>query len=149
MATSLATVCTSAGVTAQMATRAGTTTSSEHCGRCGSNFLATDHCSFFNDKLADAKSIFTERLYRSFGLAAHLGWARLLTDRFRDLVEIPAPTRQSPDGHRDFTPDDEDVSRYMRLTTTLILMAIRTSPIGERFCFALGASEIRRSDFPF
>ena len=56
--------------------------------------------------------MFTQRLYRSFGLAAHLGWARLLTDRFQDLVEIPAPTRQSPDGHRDFTPDDEDAFEY-------------------------------------
>jgi len=58
--------------------------------------------------------MFTQRLYRSFGLAAHLGWARLLTDRFRDLVEIPAPTRQSPDpdGHRVFTPDDKDAFEY-------------------------------------
>ena len=74
--------------------------------------LAADHCSFFNDKPAAAKGMFTQRLYRYFGLAAHLGWARLLTDRFRDLVEIPAPTRQSPDGHRDFTPDDEDAFEY-------------------------------------
>ena len=56
--------------------------------------------------------MFTQRLYRSFGLAAHLGWARLLTDRYRDLAEIPAPTRQSLDGHRDFTPDGEGASEY-------------------------------------
>jgi hypothetical protein len=31
--------------------------------------------------------MFTQRLYRSLGLAAHLGWARLLVDRYRDLVE--------------------------------------------------------------
>ena len=29
--------------------------------------------------------MFTQRLYRSLGLAAHLGWARLLVDRYRDL----------------------------------------------------------------
>jgi hypothetical protein len=74
--------------------------------------LAADHCSFFNDKPAAAKGMFTQRLYRSFGLAVHLGWARLLADRYRGLVEIPAPTRQSPDGHRDFTSDDEDAFEY-------------------------------------
>jgi hypothetical protein len=45
--------------------------------------------------------MFTQRLYRSLGLAAHLGWARLLVDRFRDLVEVP-----------DFAPDDEDAFEY-------------------------------------
>ena len=46
-------------------------------------------------------------LYRSLGLAAHLGWARLLVDRYRDLVEVPAPTREGPVGGRHhFAPDD-------------------------------------------
>jgi hypothetical protein len=39
--------------------------------------------------------MFTQRLCRSPGLAAHLGWARLLVDRYRDLVEVPAPTREN------------------------------------------------------
>ena len=36
----------------------------------------------------------TERLYRPLGLAAHLGWARLLANRHRDLVEPPSPARE-------------------------------------------------------
>jgi hypothetical protein len=44
---------------------------------------------------------------------AHLGWARLLVDRYRDLVEVPAPTREDPGGGRHhFAPDDEDASEY-------------------------------------
>jgi hypothetical protein len=46
-------------------------------------------------------------------LAAHLGWARLLADRYRDLVEVRAPTREDPGGGRHhFAPDDEDAFEY-------------------------------------
>jgi hypothetical protein len=57
--------------------------------------------------------MFTQRLYRSLGLAAHLSWARLLVDRYRYLVEVPAPTREDPGGGRHhFAPDDEDTLEY-------------------------------------
>ena len=57
--------------------------------------------------------MFTQRLYRSLGLAAHLGWARLLVDRHRVLDEVPAPTREDPRGGRHhFAPDDEDAFEY-------------------------------------
>ena len=55
-----------------------------------SSVLANEHCSFFADKPSEAKGMFTQRLYRHLGLAAHLGWARLLVDRYRDLVEKPS-----------------------------------------------------------
>ena len=51
--------------------------------------------------------MFTKRLYRSLGLAAHLDWARLLVDRYRDLVEIPSPSREDPGGCPHFSPDEE------------------------------------------
>jgi hypothetical protein len=55
----------------------------------------------------------TQRFYRSLGLAAHLRWARLLVDRYRDLVEVPAPTREDSGGGRHhFAPDDEDAFEY-------------------------------------
>ena len=69
-----------------------------------SSVLANEHCSFFADKPSEAKGMFTQRLYRSLGLAAHLGWARLLVDRYRDLVEVPAPTREDPGGGRHTSP---------------------------------------------
>jgi hypothetical protein len=38
-----------------------------------SSVLANEHCSFFADKPSEAKGMFAQRLYRSLGLAAHLG----------------------------------------------------------------------------
>jgi hypothetical protein len=55
----------------------------------------------------------SQRLYRSLELAAHLGWTELLVDRYRDLVEIPAPTREGTGGGRyHFAPDDEGAFEY-------------------------------------
>ena len=51
--------------------------------------LALEHCSFYGDKpLKVAKGFFLNQLYRSWGLTAHRGWARLLLDR-RCLVQVP------------------------------------------------------------
>jgi hypothetical protein len=38
-----------------------------------SSALANEHFSFFTDKPSEAKGVFIQRLYRSLGLAAHLG----------------------------------------------------------------------------
>ena len=75
------------------------------------SILGEEHCSYFSEKPAAAKALFTQQLYRSLGLTAHLGWARLLVDRYRDLVQIPAATAQqtsAPRAPHHFTPDDED-----------------------------------------
>jgi len=78
-----------------------------------SSVLAKEHCSFFAGKPSEAKGMVTQQLYRSLGLTAHLGWTSLLVDRYRDLVEIPAPTREGPGGGRHhFAPDDEDAFEY-------------------------------------
>jgi hypothetical protein len=78
-----------------------------------SSALANEHFSFFADKPSEAKGMFTQRLYRSLGLVAHLGWARLLVGRYRDLVEVPAPTREDSGGGRHhFAPDDESAFEY-------------------------------------
>jgi hypothetical protein len=74
--------------------------------------LAAEHCSFFSDTPSDAKALYTQRLYQSVGLAAHLGWARLLVDRFRDLVETPAATRHRANTGRHCSPDDEDAYEH-------------------------------------
>ena len=74
--------------------------------------LEQEHCAYFTEKPAAAKALFIQQLNRSLGLAAHLGWTRLLVDRYRDLVQAPAASgRQTssscaPQNH--FTPDDED-----------------------------------------
>ena len=56
--------------------------------------------------------MFTERLYRPLGLAALLGWARLLVNSHRDLVELPSTTREGACGRHHFAPDDEGAFEY-------------------------------------
>jgi len=44
--------------------------------------LANEHCSYYSDKKPKTvRSYFRNQLYRSWGLGAHRGWARLLLDR--------------------------------------------------------------------
>jgi hypothetical protein len=77
--------------------------------------LADEHCSYYSEKQSDAKALFTQQLYRSLGLTAHLGWARLLVDRYRDLVQVPAAAGQHTSGSHaphHFTPDDEDAYEH-------------------------------------
>jgi hypothetical protein len=50
--------------------------------------------------------------HHSLGLAAHLGWARLLVDCYRDLVELPAPTREDPGDRHYFIPGGEGAFEY-------------------------------------
>ena len=51
--------------------------------------LALEHCTFYADKTQKmVKGFFLNQIYRSWGLTAHRGWARLLLDR-RCLVQIP------------------------------------------------------------
>jgi hypothetical protein len=58
--------------------------------------LALEHCSFYGDKtLRVVKVFYLNQLYRSWGLTAHRGWARLLLD-CRYLLQLPnAPCRRS------------------------------------------------------
>ena len=77
-----------------------------------SSALVNEHCSFFAEKPSEAKSMFTQRFYRSLGRAAHLGWACLLVDSYCDLVEIPASIREGPGGCHHFSPDDEDAFEH-------------------------------------
>ena len=76
--------------------------------------LANEQCSFLS-WASEAKGMFTQRLYRSLGLAAHLSWAHLLLICYRDSVKAPSSTRGYPGGrHHHFTPDDEDALKYER-----------------------------------
>ena len=58
--------------------------------------LALENCRINGDMtLKVVKGFFLNQLYRSWGLTAHRGWARLLLDR-RCLVQVPkAPGRRS------------------------------------------------------
>ena len=50
------------------------------------SLLAAEHCSYFARSHVEAKEVFQQRIFRLWGLGAHLEWARLLIDRTNDLV---------------------------------------------------------------
>jgi hypothetical protein len=63
--------------------------------------LAADHLQFFDIDPKACKSMFLQQVRRSWGLAAHRGWAKLLLDRTRDLVEHPNQPRDTRTTNRD------------------------------------------------
>ena len=57
--------------------------------------------------------MFMQRLYRTFGLTAHLGWARLVLDRSRDLVDYPNATNtKTKNSNGPYEEDAHGVSLY-------------------------------------
>ena len=55
--------------------------------------LSAEHLDFYDIPSAESKALSLRRIRRSWGLAAHRGWAKLLLDRTRDLVEDPRQPR--------------------------------------------------------
>jgi hypothetical protein len=105
-----------------------------------SSVLANKHCSFSDDKPSEAEGMFIQRLYRSLGLAVHLGWARFLVDRYRNLVEIPAPTREGPgDGRHHFAQPLTTKARSSTRTITALTTPI--SVVGG-LCFDARFSQL-------
>ena len=70
--------------------------------------LATEHCGFYSDKKqGEVAAFFLSQLYRSWGLVAHSGWARLMLDR-KCLVEVPnAPRHRAERAHAEAEYDEE------------------------------------------
>ena len=64
--------------------------------------LATEHCGYYSDKKQGVvAAFFLSQIYRSWGLTAHRGWARLMLDR-RYLVEVPnTPRHRAERAHAD------------------------------------------------
>ena len=72
---------------------------------------AEKYCSFYYESPADVKGMFMQRLYRTFGLTVHLGWARLVLDRSRDLVDYPNATNTKTTNYNN-DPDEEDAHDF-------------------------------------
>jgi hypothetical protein len=49
--------------------------------------MTADHLQFLKGSAKEIRGMFRQRVLRDWGHAAHLGWARLLHDRRRDLIE--------------------------------------------------------------
>ena len=69
--------------------------------------LATEHCGFYSDKKqGEVAAFFLSMIYRSWGLVAHRGWARLVLDR-KCLVEVPNAPRRAKRAHAEADFDEE------------------------------------------
>ena len=53
--------------------------------------LTCEHLSYYDAYPSVVKGMFQQRIYRSLGLAAHLGWARLVIDRTKANIRYPTP----------------------------------------------------------
>ena len=56
--------------------------------------MTADHLQFLKGSAKEIRGMFRQRVLRDWGHAAHLGWARLLHDRRRDLIERHPPSHQ-------------------------------------------------------
>ena len=55
--------------------------------------LNAERLALFDDAMNVSKQMFTKRIRRSIGIAVQRGWAKLLLDRCRDLVQGPRQPR--------------------------------------------------------
>ena len=77
--------------------------------------LSAEYLAFFDIAKKESKGTFTQRTRRSLGLAVHRGLAKLLLDRYRDLVEDP----RQPRTHAHETDEDGAEAReYSRFHQT-------------------------------
>ena len=53
--------------------------------------LTCEHLSYYDAYPSVVKGMFQQRICRSLGLAAHLGWARLVIDRTKANIRCPTP----------------------------------------------------------
>ena len=67
--------------------------------------LTCEHLSYCDAYPSVVKGMFQQRIYRSLGLSAHLGWARLGIDRTKTHTRHPS-SDNSPD---DADPAEDDV----------------------------------------
>ena len=51
--------------------------------------LTHKHLSYYSEHPSAIKGMFQLSIYRSLGLSAHLGWARLLIDRTNEQINYP------------------------------------------------------------
>ena len=57
--------------------------------------LTHEHLSHYTEDPAAVKGMFQQRIYQSLGLSAHLGWARLLIDRSKELIKYTSARSDS------------------------------------------------------
>ena len=67
------------------------------------SILTHEHLSYYSEPPSAIKGMFQQSIYKSLGLSAHLGWARLLIDRTKEQVKYPGARL-----NKAASEDDED-----------------------------------------
>ena len=62
---------------------------------------ADRYCAYHKSQPTAVRGMFRQRIYHTWGLRMHRGWARLLHDRLQDLVIKPKAKRHCRDHNRD------------------------------------------------
>ena len=75
----------------------------------------SEHLALFDGAMNESKKMFTQRIRRSIGLVVHRGWAKLLLDRCRDLLQDP---RQPRTHTRETYEDDAQAHEYFHFHQT-------------------------------
>ena len=71
--------------------------------------FAGGHHQLFDIDHGTCKSIFVQEVRRGLGLALHRGWAKLMLDRYRDLVQRPNQPRPTAAEATDENDEEENV----------------------------------------
>ncbi len=69
--------------------------------------LTHEHLSYYSEHPAAIKGMFQQSIYKSFGLTAHLGWARLVIGRMRDQVKYSDASQLKYSGAMGNNEDEE------------------------------------------
>ena len=77
--------------------------------------LNAEHLALIDGAMNESKQMFTQRIRRSIGLAVHRGWAKLLLERCRGLVQDP---RQPRTHTRETHEDDAEAHEYLHFHQT-------------------------------
>ena len=77
--------------------------------------LNAEHLALFDGAMNESKQMLTQRTRRPIGLNVHRGWAKLLLDSCRDLLQDP---RQPRTHTRETDEDDAEAHVYFQLHQT-------------------------------
>ena len=74
--------------------------------------MANEHQRYYEVTPEEAKAIYLPQIRKELGHTAHRGWARVLSDRIRDIVIFPGAPRARASTHFDNEDDDATANYY-------------------------------------
>ena len=69
--------------------------------------LTQEHLSYYNEHPSAIKGMYQQSIYKSLGLADHLGWARLVIDRMKNQIRYSVANQPKYSGAMGDNEDDE------------------------------------------